>query len=122
MGGSGEGVEAVPNECTAPLAGRSEKVVEKLVGVQAGWSALCPLTPCFGAELEVSLSTEQEEKRLLREHVLSLEVRPSTRAPTLLQPAGPSARVTSDPCFPLLPVRRLPSRRRSPNYWRRSAR
>uniref|UniRef100_A0A8C4ZE33 GRIP1 associated protein 1 n=1 Tax=Gadus morhua TaxID=8049 RepID=A0A8C4ZE33_GADMO len=92
--------------CTAPLAGRSEKVVEKLVGVQAGWSALCPLTPCFGAELEVSLSTEQEEKRLLREHVLSLEVRPSTRAPTLLQPAGPSARVTSDPCFPLLPVRR----------------
>uniref|UniRef100_A0A8C5C724 GRIP1 associated protein 1 n=1 Tax=Gadus morhua TaxID=8049 RepID=A0A8C5C724_GADMO len=113
MAGSGEGVEAVPNECTAPLAGRSEKVVEKLVGVQAGWSALCPLTPCFGAELEVSLSTEQEEKRLLREHVLSLEVRPSTRAPTLLQPAGPSARVTSDPCFPLLPVRRLPSRRRT---------
>ena len=70
----GEGVEGVPNECTAPPAGRSEKVVEKLVGVQAGWSALCPLTPCFGAELEVSLSTEQEEKRLLREHVVALEV------------------------------------------------
>ncbi|KAJ3583190.1 hypothetical protein NHX12_034193 [Muraenolepis orangiensis] len=56
-----------------PCRSRSEKSVEKVVGMQAGWSALCPLTPCFGAELEVALNTEQEEKRLLRQHIHTLE-------------------------------------------------
>uniref|UniRef100_A0A3B5AXC3 GRIP1 associated protein 1 n=1 Tax=Stegastes partitus TaxID=144197 RepID=A0A3B5AXC3_9TELE len=40
-----------------------------------GWSAaLCPITHCFGPELEMKLSTEQEEKRLLREQIQHLEV------------------------------------------------
>ncbi|XP_056451774.1 GRIP1-associated protein 1 isoform X2 [Gadus chalcogrammus] len=84
---NGAGEQAGP-ECgptSRQILGRSEKVVEKLVGVQAGWSALCPLTPCFGAELEVSLSTEQEEKRLLREHVLSLEASKQTEVTKLLE-------------------------------------
>ncbi|XP_074536952.1 GRIP1-associated protein 1 isoform X2 [Halichoeres trimaculatus] len=58
------------------LRGLSEKSVEKIVGKQAalGWSAaLCPITHCFGPELEMALNTEQEEKRLLREQVHSLE-------------------------------------------------
>ncbi|XP_034534510.1 GRIP1-associated protein 1 isoform X2 [Notolabrus celidotus] len=58
------------------LRGRSEKSVEKIVGKQAalGWSAaLCPITHCFGPELEMALNTEQEEKRLLREQVHNLE-------------------------------------------------
>uniref|UniRef100_A0A3Q2FYD5 GRIP1 associated protein 1 n=1 Tax=Cyprinodon variegatus TaxID=28743 RepID=A0A3Q2FYD5_CYPVA len=39
-----------------------------------GWSAaFCPITHCFGPELEMALNTEQEEKRLLREQVHSLE-------------------------------------------------
>ncbi|CAL8369905.1 unnamed protein product [Lota lota] len=54
-------------------------------GEQAGWSALCPLTPCFGAELEVALSTEQEEKRLLREHILALEASKQTEVAKLLE-------------------------------------
>ncbi|XP_054465588.1 GRIP1-associated protein 1 isoform X2 [Anoplopoma fimbria] len=58
------------------LHGRSEKSVEKIVAKQAalGWSAaLCPITHCFGPELEMALTTETEEKRLLREQVHQLE-------------------------------------------------
>ncbi|XP_041860392.1 GRIP1-associated protein 1 isoform X5 [Melanotaenia boesemani] len=58
------------------LHGLSEKSVEKIVAKQAalGWSAaLCPITPCFGPELEMALNTEQEEKRLLREQIQNLE-------------------------------------------------
>ncbi|XP_075932470.1 GRIP1-associated protein 1 isoform X2 [Anarhichas minor] len=56
------------------LHGRSEKSVE-VVAKQAaiGWSALCPITHCFGPEMEMKLNTEQEEKRLLRERVHTLE-------------------------------------------------
>ncbi|RVE71216.1 hypothetical protein OJAV_G00072420 [Oryzias javanicus] len=56
--------------------GLSEKSIERSVGKQAalGWSAaLCPITHCFGPELEMALNTEQEEKRLLREQVRGLE-------------------------------------------------
>ncbi|XP_033942534.1 GRIP1-associated protein 1 isoform X4 [Pseudochaenichthys georgianus] len=58
------------------LHGLSEKSVEKIVAKQAaiGWSAaLCPITHCFGPELEMALNTEQEEKRLLREQIHALE-------------------------------------------------
>ncbi|XP_061591656.1 GRIP1-associated protein 1 isoform X2 [Cololabis saira] len=58
------------------LHGLSEKSIEKIVGKQAalGWSAaLCPITHCFGPELEMALNTEQEEKRLLREQIHGLE-------------------------------------------------
>uniref|UniRef100_A0A8D0ANU4 GRIP1 associated protein 1 n=1 Tax=Sander lucioperca TaxID=283035 RepID=A0A8D0ANU4_SANLU len=58
------------------MKGLSEKSVEKIVAKQAalGWSAaLCPITHCFGPELEMALNTEQEEKRLLREQIHSLE-------------------------------------------------
>ncbi|XP_030278195.1 GRIP1-associated protein 1 isoform X2 [Sparus aurata] len=58
------------------LHGRSETSVEEIVAKQAaiGWSAaLCPITHCFGPELEMALTTEQEEKRLLREQVHHLE-------------------------------------------------
>ncbi|XP_059188368.1 GRIP1-associated protein 1 isoform X2 [Centropristis striata] len=58
------------------LHGLSEKSVEKIVAKQAalGWSAaLCPITHCFGPELEMALNTEQEEKRLLREQIHNLE-------------------------------------------------
>ncbi|KAM9856081.1 GRIP1-associated protein 1 [Aulostomus maculatus] len=58
------------------LCGLSETRVEKIVAKQAalGWSAaLCPITHCFGPELEMALTTEQEEKRLLREQVQQLE-------------------------------------------------
>nr|XP_020470647.1 GRIP1-associated protein 1 isoform X2 [Monopterus albus] len=61
----------------APPLGLSEKSVEKIVAKQAalGWSAaLCPITHCFGPELEMALNTEQEEKRLLREQIQNLEV------------------------------------------------
>ncbi|XP_077464515.1 GRIP1-associated protein 1 isoform X2 [Stigmatopora argus] len=57
--------------------GLSEKSVEEIVAKQSalGWSAaLCPITHCFGAELEVALSTQHEEKRLLREQLRQLEV------------------------------------------------
>nr|XP_043874079.1 GRIP1-associated protein 1 [Solea senegalensis] len=63
--------------CAAPPLGLSEKSVEKIVGKQAalGWSAaLCPITHCFGPELEMNLNMEQEEKRLLKEQVRHLEV------------------------------------------------
>ncbi|KAM4571699.1 GRIP1-associated protein 1 isoform 2-T2 [Fundulus diaphanus] len=51
--------------------GRSQ-IVAKQAAV--GWSAaLCPITHCFGPELEMALNTEQEEKRLLREQVHTLE-------------------------------------------------
>ncbi|XP_024914871.1 GRIP1-associated protein 1 [Cynoglossus semilaevis] len=56
----------------------SEKSVEKIVAKQTavGWSAaLCPITHCFGPELEMALNTEQEEKRLLREQGRHLEKR-----------------------------------------------
>ncbi|XP_029291735.1 GRIP1-associated protein 1 [Cottoperca gobio] len=58
------------------LHGLSEKSVEKIVAKQAalGWSAaLCPITHCFGPELEMALNTEQEEKRLMREQIHNLE-------------------------------------------------
>ncbi|XP_056897531.1 GRIP1-associated protein 1 isoform X1 [Takifugu flavidus] len=58
------------------LHGLSEKSVEKIVAKQAalGWSAaLCPITHCFGPELEMALNTEQEEKRLLKEQIQHLE-------------------------------------------------
>lgn len=67
----------LPLLCAAPPLGLSEKSVEKIVGKQAalGWSAaLCPITHCFGPELEMALNTEQEEKRLLREQIHNLEV------------------------------------------------
>ncbi|XP_055366422.1 GRIP1-associated protein 1 isoform X4 [Betta splendens] len=56
--------------------GLSETSVEKIVAKQTalGWSAaLCPITHCFGPELEMALNTEQEEKRLLREQIHNLE-------------------------------------------------
>uniref|UniRef100_A0A3Q4B5C3 Uncharacterized protein n=1 Tax=Mola mola TaxID=94237 RepID=A0A3Q4B5C3_MOLML len=59
------------------MKGLSETSVEKIVAKQAalGWSAaLCPITHCFGPELEMALTTEQEEKRLLREQIHNLEV------------------------------------------------
>uniref|UniRef100_A0A8C7XZX3 GRIP1 associated protein 1 n=1 Tax=Oryzias sinensis TaxID=183150 RepID=A0A8C7XZX3_9TELE len=59
------------------MKGLSEKSIERSVGKQAalGWSAaLCPITHCFGPELEMALNTEQEEKRLLKEQIHSLEV------------------------------------------------
>ncbi|XP_051910386.1 GRIP1-associated protein 1 isoform X2 [Hippocampus zosterae] len=59
------------------LHGLSEKSVEEIVAKHSalGWSAaLCPITHCFGAELEVALNTQTEEKRLLREQLRHLEV------------------------------------------------
>ncbi|XP_047219121.1 GRIP1-associated protein 1 isoform X2 [Girardinichthys multiradiatus] len=56
----------------APPLGCIEKIVAKQAAVD--WSAaLCPITHCFGPELEMALNTEQEEKRLLREQVHTLE-------------------------------------------------
>uniref|UniRef100_A0A3Q0R7Q3 GRIP1 associated protein 1 n=1 Tax=Amphilophus citrinellus TaxID=61819 RepID=A0A3Q0R7Q3_AMPCI len=66
----------LPLLCAAPPLGLSEKSVEKIVAKQAalGWSAaLCPITHCFGPELEMALNTEQEEKRLLKEQIHTLE-------------------------------------------------
>lgn len=74
----------LPLLCAAPPLGLSEKSVEKIVAKQAaiGWSAaLCPITHCFGPELEMALNTEQEEKRLLREQVHNLEVQQHTHTP-----------------------------------------
>ncbi|XP_061745254.1 GRIP1-associated protein 1 isoform X2 [Nerophis ophidion] len=87
MAGKGEGLAAaeeanasVPQmeaqQGQAQLHGLSEKSVEEIVAKQSalGWSAaLCPLTHCFGAELEVALSNQHEEKRLLREQLRHLE-------------------------------------------------
>ncbi|XP_070824362.1 GRIP1-associated protein 1 isoform X1 [Chaetodon trifascialis] len=72
-----EQTEAQLEHTGKQLHGLSEKSVEKIVAKQAaiGWSAaLCPITHCFGPELEMALNTEQEEKRLLREQVHQLEV------------------------------------------------
>ncbi|XP_031148978.1 GRIP1-associated protein 1 isoform X2 [Sander lucioperca] len=71
-----EQTEAQLEHTEKQLHGLSEKSVEKIVAKQAalGWSAaLCPITHCFGPELEMALNTEQEEKRLLREQIHSLE-------------------------------------------------
>ncbi|XP_038127156.1 GRIP1-associated protein 1 isoform X3 [Cyprinodon tularosa] len=70
------GLQQAEERLHAPPSGRSEKSIEKIVAKQAavGWSAaFCPITHCFGPELEMALNTEQEEKRLLREQVHSLE-------------------------------------------------
>lgn len=76
--GSNERLEqAEPELRQKQLHGLSEKSVEKIVAKQAalGWSAaLCPITHCFGPELEMALNTEQEEKRLLKEQIHTLEV------------------------------------------------
>ncbi|XP_018526316.1 GRIP1-associated protein 1 isoform X2 [Lates calcarifer] len=71
-----EQTEAQLEQTEKQLHGLSEKSVEKIVAKQAalGWSAaLCPITHCFGPELEMALNTEQEEKRLLREQIHNLE-------------------------------------------------
>ncbi|XP_044066173.1 GRIP1-associated protein 1 isoform X6 [Siniperca chuatsi] len=71
-----EQTEAQLQHTEKQLHGLSEKSVEKIVAKQAalGWSAaLCPITHCFGPELEMALNTEQEEKRLLREQIHHLE-------------------------------------------------
>lgn len=76
----------LPLLCAAPPLGLSEKSVEEIVAKQAvlGWSAaLCPITHCFGPELEMKLNTEQEEKRLLREQVHQMEVEAHTHTHTL---------------------------------------
>ncbi|XP_071314810.1 GRIP1-associated protein 1 isoform X2 [Trachinotus anak] len=71
-----EQTETQQEQTEKQLHGLSEKSVEKIVAKQAalGWSAaLCPITHCFGPELEMALNTEQEEKRLLREQIHNLE-------------------------------------------------
>ncbi|XP_029362754.1 GRIP1-associated protein 1 isoform X2 [Echeneis naucrates] len=71
-----ENTETQLEQTEKQLHGLSEKSVEKIVAKQAalGWSAaLCPITHCFGPELEMALNTEQEEKRLLREQIHNLE-------------------------------------------------
>ncbi|KAM7411085.1 hypothetical protein PAMA_021186 [Pampus argenteus] len=71
-----EQTEAQLEQTEKQIHGLSEKSVEKIVAKQAalGWSAaLCPITHCFGPELEMALNTEQEEKRLLREQIHNLE-------------------------------------------------
>ncbi|KAG7242011.1 hypothetical protein INR49_024625, partial [Caranx melampygus] len=76
VGTDREAATRLPLLCAAPPLGLSEKSVEKIVAKQAalGWSAaLCPITHCFGPELEMALNTEQEEKRLLREQIHNLE-------------------------------------------------
>ncbi|XP_005477896.1 GRIP1-associated protein 1 isoform X1 [Oreochromis niloticus] len=78
-GGSNDRLEQAEPELRQTekqLHGLSEKSVEKIVAKQAalGWSAaLCPITHCFGPELEMALNTEQEEKRLLKEQIHTLE-------------------------------------------------
>nr|XP_040049347.1 LOW QUALITY PROTEIN: GRIP1-associated protein 1 [Gasterosteus aculeatus aculeatus] len=58
-----------------PMHGRSERSVEEIVAKQAaiGWSALCPITHCFGPETETKLHPEREGKRLLMEQVQRVE-------------------------------------------------
>uniref|UniRef100_A0A7N6FFH6 GRIP1 associated protein 1 n=1 Tax=Anabas testudineus TaxID=64144 RepID=A0A7N6FFH6_ANATE len=83
------------------LQAAAGKSVEKIVAKQAalGWSAaLCPITHCFGPELEMALNTEQEEKRLLREQIHHLEVRTPTL--NILQ----SKSLLSVVCFSCRPV------------------
>ncbi|XP_051805818.1 GRIP1-associated protein 1 isoform X2 [Acanthochromis polyacanthus] len=76
-GGANERLDQTDSQPTdKQLHGLSETSVEEIVAKQAalGWSAaLCPITHCFGPELEMKLSTEQEEKRLLREQIQHLE-------------------------------------------------
>uniref|UniRef100_G3N4W3 GRIP1 associated protein 1 n=1 Tax=Gasterosteus aculeatus aculeatus TaxID=481459 RepID=G3N4W3_GASAC len=57
------------------MKGRSERSVEEIVAKQAaiGWSALCPITHCFGPETETKLHPEREGKRLLMEQVQRVE-------------------------------------------------
>ncbi|XP_067096567.1 GRIP1-associated protein 1 isoform X2 [Osmerus mordax] len=51
-----------------------------------GWSAaLCPITQCFGPEVELQLNTEVEEKRLLREQLTALESSKQTEITKLLE-------------------------------------
>ncbi|XP_035512179.1 GRIP1-associated protein 1 [Morone saxatilis] len=76
-----EQTEAQQEHTGKQLHGLSEKSVEKIVAKQSaiGWSAaLCPITHCFGPELEMALNTEQEEKRLLREQIHNLEASKQT--------------------------------------------
>ncbi|XP_019962670.1 GRIP1-associated protein 1 isoform X2 [Paralichthys olivaceus] len=76
-----EQTEAQMQQTEKQLHGLSEKSVEKIVAKQAalGWSAaLCPITHCFGPELEMALNTEQEEKRLLKEQIHNLEASKQT--------------------------------------------
>ncbi|XP_041801922.1 GRIP1-associated protein 1 isoform X2 [Chelmon rostratus] len=83
-----EQTEAQLEHTGKQLHGLSEKSVEKIVAKQAalGWSAaLCPITHCFGPELEMALNTEQEEKRLLREQILSLEASKQAEITKLLE-------------------------------------
>ncbi|TDH11029.1 hypothetical protein EPR50_G00081900 [Perca flavescens] len=92
-----EQTEAQLENTEKQLHGLSEKSVEKIVAKQAalGWSAaLCPITHCFGPELEMALNTEQEEKRLLREQILNLEVSPLS---------VPSTRITVSGVPPFIP-------------------
>ncbi|XP_011620131.2 GRIP1-associated protein 1 isoform X1 [Takifugu rubripes] len=73
------------------LHGLSEKSVEKIVAKQAalGWSAaLCPITHCFGPELEMALNTEQEEKRLLKEQIQHLETAKQAETSRLQEELG----------------------------------
>uniref|UniRef100_A0A8D0ATT0 GRIP1 associated protein 1 n=1 Tax=Sander lucioperca TaxID=283035 RepID=A0A8D0ATT0_SANLU len=84
-GGAASASSVPPNPTSSPVDGEMLRLqaenstlqnVEKIVAKQAalGWSAaLCPITHCFGPELEMALNTEQEEKRLLREQIHSLE-------------------------------------------------
>uniref|UniRef100_H2UAU8 GRIP1 associated protein 1 n=1 Tax=Takifugu rubripes TaxID=31033 RepID=H2UAU8_TAKRU len=76
--GAGQLCQKSPRQDRIMAVGLSEKSVEKIVAKQAalGWSAaLCPITHCFGPELEMALNTEQEEKRLLKEQIQHLERR-----------------------------------------------
>ncbi|XP_054624025.1 GRIP1-associated protein 1 isoform X4 [Dunckerocampus dactyliophorus] len=81
LAAAAEGANAIAQQTEAQqgqtqLHGLSEKSVEEIVAKHSalGWSAaLCPLTHCFGAELEVSLNNQHEEKRLLREQLRHLE-------------------------------------------------
>ncbi|XP_028307952.1 GRIP1-associated protein 1 isoform X2 [Gouania willdenowi] len=54
----------------APPLGLSEQRSEQLVAKQAavGW---CPITPCFGSELETQLSSERDHRSLEREREAS---------------------------------------------------
>lgn len=68
-----------------PPSGRSERSVEEIVAKQAaiGWSALCPITHCFGPETETKLHPEREGKRLLMEQVQRVEVLRHTHTHTM---------------------------------------
>uniref|UniRef100_A0A671U3R1 GRIP1 associated protein 1 n=1 Tax=Sparus aurata TaxID=8175 RepID=A0A671U3R1_SPAAU len=90
--GAAAASSAPPNSTSGPVDGEllrlqaeNSTLQKKMKAKQAaiGWSAaLCPITHCFGPELEMALTTEQEEKRLLREQVHHLE---QVRTTVLLQ-------------------------------------